>query len=139
LAKAPRGPGPLGLPTFEGMPDASQAAWWLDLSRWVDGIRVAYPYLWPEPRKDFEAVSRHRRRPFPRCWAQHPGVVSDLTVLKTWHDGLRGGTDWAGGVQGWHEWRVFLDRVADDLQTIAPMCTPQHQDAMLGLAKASRR
>jgi hypothetical protein len=121
------------------MPAASQAAWWLALSRWVDTIRATYPYLWPEPRGESEAYSRVLRRPFPRCWTQHPGVVSDLCVLRTWHDGLRSAASWAGGVQGWHEWRVFLDRVADDLQTVAQMCTPIHQAAMLSLAKASRR
>lgn len=40
-----------------------------------------------------------------------------------------------GGVQGWHGWRVFLDRVADDLQVIAPLCTPRHRGAMLGGAE----
>ncbi len=136
-----RGPGPLGLPTFEGVHEADAKAWWADLARWVDTIRAAYPHLWPEPRGEGEAYSRVLRQPFPRCWARHPGVVSDLSVLKTWHDGLREGIDWAGGVQGWHEWRVFLDRVGDDLQVVARHCTPLHQDAMLSqsLAKASRR
>jgi hypothetical protein len=139
LAKAARGPGSLGLPSFEGIPDAAKQAWWHDLGRWVDGIRVAYPHLWPEPPSDGDPSRRMLRKPFPRCWAQHQGVVSDLCVLRTWHDGLRDGLDWAGGVQGWHEWRVFLDRVADDLQTVARMCIPAHQTAMLGLAKAARR
>ena len=130
LAKAPRGPGPLGLPNFDGLPEAEAQAWWLDLSRWVAGIRAAYPHLWPEPRSETDGVMRNRPRPFPRCWTQHPGVVSDLTVLRTWHDGLREGIDWAGGVQGYHEWRVFLDRVAEYLQIVARFCTPVHQDGM---------
>jgi hypothetical protein len=140
LADPRLGPGPLGLPSFEGLPEAAQAAWWADLARWVDGIRVAYPHLWPEPPADGE-VSRRQGKPFPRCWAQHQGVVSDLCVLRTWSDGLRDGLDWAGGVQGWHEYRVFLDRVADDLQVVARMCIPAHLPAMLvpSLAKASRR
>jgi hypothetical protein len=58
-------------------------------------------------------------------------VVSDLSVLKMWHDGLREGKDWAGGVQGWHEYRVFLDRVANDLQEVARDCIPHHRGAML--------
>jgi hypothetical protein len=130
LADKRRGPGPLGLPTFEGVPGADAQAWWVDLTRWVDGIRAAYPHLWPEPRGEGEAYSRVLRRPFPRCWARHPGVVSDLCVLKVWNEGLTGGAEWAGGPQGWHEYRVFLDRVADDLQTVAQMCTPIHQDAV---------
>ena len=136
LARAPaRGPGPLGLPNFDGLPEAEVQAWWSDLRRWVDGMRAAYPHLWPEPRAEGESVARSRRRPFPRCWPLHPGLVSDLTVLRTWHDGLREGVEWAGGVQGWHEWRVFLDRVADDLQVIAPLCAPRHNGAMLGGAE----
>jgi hypothetical protein len=138
LAKAPPGPGPLGLPSFDGLPDAEVQAWWLDLSRWVDGIRISYPHLWPEPRTDSEPVTRFRPRPFPRCWAQHPGVVADLCVLRTWHDGLGEGIEWAGGVQGWHEYRVFLDRVADDLQTVARMCVPAHH-AMLGRSISAMR
>jgi len=134
------GPGRLGLPTFEGLPEADVVAWWAALGCWVDGTRAAYPHLWPEPRGEGEAYSRVTRRPFPHCWAQHSGVVSDLCVLRTWHDGLREGLDWAGGVQGWHEYRVFLDRVADDLQEVARECIPHHRGAMLSqpLAKARR-
>lgn len=109
-------------------------AWWNDLGRWVLGLRAAYPHLWPEHLED--TVARFRRRPFLRCWRQHAGLVSDLTVLRTWHDGLRDGAEWAGGVQGYHEWRVFLDRIADDLQVIAPLCTPRHRDGILPLRRA---
>ena len=139
MARAPRGPGPLGVPPLDRLSEAERQAWWLDLSRWVDHIRAAYPHLWPEPPGDGESARRMLRKPFPRCWAQHQGVVSDLCVLRTWHDGLRDGTDWAGGVQGWHEYRVFLDRVADDLQTIARMCAAGHYGAMLTVAKAAGR
>ena len=42
-------------------------------------IRISGPS--PEPRV---RVSRDSAaEPFPRCWAQHPGVVSDLCVLRT--------------------------------------------------------
>src|SRR5207302_1556642 len=126
------------LPSFDGLPESEAQAWWLDLSRWVDGVRAAYPHLWPEPRPEGEAYSRVLRRPFPRCWIQHRGVVSDLAVLKTWHGGLREGIEWAGGVQGWHEWRVFLDRVGDDLQVVARECTPVHQGSPGSAAIAVR-
>lgn len=139
MAREPLGPGPLGLPTLKDMPDAVQAAWWEDLRRWVAAIRVAYPHLWPDRPGEDEAPRRVLRKPFPRCWEQHPGTVSDLCVLRTWHDGLRDGTEWAGGVQGWHEFRVFLDRVADDLQTIARLCAAGHPAAMLTLPQAARR
>jgi hypothetical protein len=126
LGKAPAGPGPLGLPNLDRLPEAERRAWWADLSRWVDGMRVAYPHLWPERT---ESVARTRLRPFPPCWKQHTGLVSDLCVLKTWHDGLREGIEWAGGVQGFHEWRVFLDRTAETVQIVARFCMPHHQEA----------
>jgi hypothetical protein len=139
VARAPAGPGPLGLPAFDGLPESEVQAWWAELRRWVAAIRVAYPHLWPDRPGDDDPPRRALRKPFPRCWKQHLGTVSDLCVLRTWHDGLRDGTEWAGGAQGWHEFRVFLDRVADDLQTISRLCAAGHPTAMLTVAQAARR
>lgn len=128
------GPGALGLPNFVGVPEAAEKAWWQDLARWVDRMRIEYAHLWPErPPDDVHVNGRiYNSRPsFPACWPHHRGVVADLAVLKTWRDGLEEGLDWAGGVQGWHEWRVFLDRFASELRIVRRLCAPRHQEPAL--------
>lgn len=110
------------------LPEAVQMAWWTDLMRFAELLRTNYPALWPDPPKEGDHHARRRRKPWPRCWWRHIGLVEDLLALKVWQEGLRDGARSAGGAKGWLEWRAFLTGFALDVQITSQQCAVWHDD-----------
>jgi hypothetical protein len=71
---APRDPEPPAtvLPDWDALPPPARHAAWTALVAWV---------TWLHDRYELSVEER-----LPHCWAEHPGLVEELSALKTWHD-----------------------------------------------------
>jgi hypothetical protein len=67
---APTIPAAPGLPDWDTMPGATRRAAWDDLTHWV---------AWLHDRYELSVEER-----LPHCWAEHPGLVEELTALRAW-------------------------------------------------------
>jgi hypothetical protein len=76
LPRTRRASGPIpagpGLADWDTLAGAARQAAWADLTRWV---------AWLHDRYELSTEER-----LPHCWAEHPGLVEELSALKAWHD-----------------------------------------------------
>jgi hypothetical protein len=65
-------PARTALPDWDTLDGAGLQAAWAGLVGWV---------TWLHDRYELSAEER-----LPHCWAEHPGLVEELSALKAWHD-----------------------------------------------------
>jgi hypothetical protein len=91
-------------------------------------LRAFYAHLWPSNTS--VKGSRSPARPWPSCWAQHPGLVADLRMLKSWADALAGGEVKGDAHAASADWRRYVHTLlVDDLRAISGRtCRHGHVD-----------
>jgi hypothetical protein len=77
------------LPDWDTLDGPDLQAAWAGLVGWV---------TWLHDRYELSAEER-----LPHCWAEHPGLVEELSALKAWHDEIYGAEQPSGqAVRYWH-------------------------------------
>ncbi|HEY1619734.1 MAG TPA: hypothetical protein VGG25_19085 [Streptosporangiaceae bacterium] len=77
------------LPDWDALGGAELQAAWHQLVAWV---------TWLHDRYELSVEER-----LPHCWAEHPGLIEELSALKAWHDEIYGADQPSGqAARYWH-------------------------------------
>jgi hypothetical protein len=80
---------PPALPDWDTLAGADRQAAWASLARWV---------TWLHDRYELSVEER-----LPHCWAEHPGLVEELTALRAWRQEIWGAARPSGqAARYWH-------------------------------------
>jgi hypothetical protein len=69
-----------------------------------------------------------RRRPWPHCWRNHPGLVEFLAVLRQWHTTVASMPPTDLTAKAMVDWHVAVEHtLAEEVQNIARYCEHGHR------------
>jgi hypothetical protein len=112
------------LPDWDTLTGAARQAAWTDLTRWV---------TWLHDRYELSAEER-----LPHCWAEHPGLVEELSALRAWHHEIRASAPPSGqAARYWHA--ELRQTITAALTFYAAGCRAGHHTAQPATPELRRR
>jgi hypothetical protein len=113
-----------GLPNWDTLAGPARQAAWADFTRWV---------TWLHDRYELSVEER-----LPHCWAEHPGLVEELTALWAWRQEIWSSAQPSG--QAARYWHAELRQTITAATTFyAAGCRAGHHAAQPATPELTRR